>query len=101
MSIPHTALKDALKSLIREAYKIRDCEYIVAYTNGTAYWSDIPSTSSVKHNINKEMLITYVEHLIDNNIYVSIGNKVYRQCIGIPMGIDCAPLLANLFLFYY
>ena len=37
------------------------------------------------------------EYLIDN-IYVSIGNRVYRQCVGIPMGTDCAPLLANLFL---
>ena len=26
---------------------------------------------------------------------------MYRQCIGIPMGTDCAPLLANLFLFCY
>ena len=38
-----------------------------------------------------------MEYLIDN-IYVSIGNRVYRQCVGIPMGTDCAP---NLFLFYY
>ena len=45
--------------------------YIVADT-------DIPSTSSVKHNLNEEMLITYVEYLIDN-INISIGNKVYRQ----------------------
>ena len=28
-------------------------------------------------------------------------NRVFRQCIGIPMGTDCAPLIANLFLFYY
>ena len=41
-----------------------------------------------------------MEYLIDN-IYVSIGNRVYRQCVGYPMGTDCAPLLANLFLFYY
>ena len=24
-------------------------------------------------------------------MYVSIGNRVYRQCVGIPMGTDCAP----------
>ena len=99
-SIPHAALKEALESLIQEAYKVRDSEYIVADTNGNAYWSDIPSTSSTKYSINEEMLIAYVEYLIDN-IYVSIGNRVYRQCIGIPMGTDCAPLVANLFLFYY
>jgi hypothetical protein len=99
-SIPHAALKEALESLIQEAYKVRDSEYIVADTNGNAYWSDVPSTSSAKYSINEDMLITYVEYLIDN-IYVSIGNRVYRQCIGIPMGTDCAPLVANLFLFYY
>ena len=26
---------------------------------------------------------------------------MYQQCVGIPMGTDCVPLLANLFLFYY
>ena len=41
-----------------------------------------------------------MEYLIDN-VYVNVGNKVYRQCVGIPMGTDCAPLLANLFLFFY
>jgi hypothetical protein len=41
-----------------------------------------------------------IEYLIDN-VYVSVGNKVFRQCIGIPMGTDCAPLLANLYLFHY
>ena len=40
-----------------------------------------------------------MEYLI-NNIYIHVGNRVYRQCVGIPMGTDCAPLLANL-LFYY
>ena len=30
-----------------------------------------------------------------------MGNRVFQQHIGIPMGTDCAPLLANLYLFYY
>ena len=29
------------------------------------------------------------------------GKKIYRQIIGIPMGTDCAPYLANLYLFSY
>ena len=49
---------------------------------------------------NNYMLIAYVEYLI-YKIYVGIGNRVYRQCIGIPMGTDFAPLVANLFLFHY
>ena len=34
-------------------------------------------------------------------IIIKVGNSVYRQTIGIRMGTDCAPQLANLFLFHY
>ena len=60
----------------------------------------MPSGSSSKQSITEEVLVMYVDYLIDN-IYVNIGNRIYRQCVGIPMGTDCAPLLANLFLFFY
>ena len=41
-----------------------------------------------------------LEFLIDN-IYIRVGKEIFRQQVGIPMGTDCAPFLANLFLFYY
>ena len=34
-----------------------------------------------------------------NNIYIRFGNKLYRQIFGIPMGTNCDPLVADLFLF--
>ena len=99
-SIPHTSLKEALTSLIKEAYKVRDNIFLVADTKGRAFWTDVPSRAASKHNITEETHTTLVEYLIDN-IYVSIGNRVYRQCVGNPMATDCAPLVANLLLFYY
>ena len=36
-----------------------------------------------------------------DNIYVRFGSTVYRQVIGIPMGTNCAPLVADLFLYCY
>ena len=45
-------------------------------------------------------MIRLLNWLIDN-IYVTFGDKVFRQKIGIPMGTDCAPFLANLFLYSY
>ena len=36
-----------------------------------------------------------------NNIYIRFGNKLYRQIVDIPMGTNCAPLVADLFLFCY
>jgi hypothetical protein len=41
-----------------------------------------------------------LEFLI-KNIYVVVGGQVFQQSIGIPMGTNCAPLLANLFLYSY
>ena len=37
-----------------------------------------------------------------DNIYIRFGSELYRQIVGIPMGINCAPLVADLFvLFFY
>ena len=35
------------------------------------------------------------------NIYIRFGNKLDRHIVGIPMGTNCAPLVADLFLFCY
>ena len=35
------------------------------------------------------------------NIYVQFEGMVYQQIVGIPMGTNCAPLIADLFLFCY
>ena len=38
-----------------------------------------------------------IEFLVDN-IYVGFGGQLFRQTVGIPIGTNCALLLANLFL---
>ena len=47
-----------------------------------------------------EQVVSDIHYLIDN-IFVTLGGLTFRQTIGIPMGTDCAPLLAELFLFTY
>ena len=32
---------------------------------------------------------------------IRFASKLYRQIVGIPMGTNCAPLVADLFLFCY
>ena len=41
-----------------------------------------------------------IDFLIDN-IFVDFGGRIFQQTIGIPMGTNCAPLLADLFLYSY
>ena len=36
-----------------------------------------------------------------DNIFIQFGTKLYRQVVVIPMGTNCAPLVADLFLFCY
>ena len=41
-----------------------------------------------------------LEFLVDN-IFVVFAGKVFQQIIGIPMGTNCVPLLADIFLYSY
>ena len=41
-----------------------------------------------------------LDFLIDN-IFVFFGGILFQQVVGIPMGTNCAPLLADLFLYSY
>ena len=36
-----------------------------------------------------------------NNINVTFQGRIYKQVIGIPMSCDCAPQVADLFLYWY
>ena len=71
--------------------------YLSITRSGKCFWS---SENKYECTITAVELIDIIYYVIDN-IYVSVGNKVFRQCIGIPMGTDCAPLLANLYLFHF
>ena len=44
--------------------------------------------------------IKMLEFLVDN-IFVVFAGKVFQQIVGIPMGTNCAPLLADIFLYSY
>ena len=48
------------------------------------------------HLVIKDKLIEYSNYLIDN-IYMPVGDHIYRQVLEAPMGIGCAPFLANLY----
>ena len=40
-------------------------------------------------------------HYLGQNIYVRFGGQLFRQMVDIPMGTNCAPLLADLLLYSY
>ena len=48
-----------------------------------------------------ETLICQMIGFLIDNIYIKIGNHLFRQCIGIPVGTNCAQFFTNLFLYSY
>ena len=48
----------------------------------------------------KRNIQTKWQQLLDN-IFIQFGTKLYRQVVGITMGTNCAPLVADIFLFFF
>ena len=99
ISLPHNVLKSRISNLAHSAFIKKDRS--VRYTH-------IKVTTYLTHNINGGETALYtadnickiIELLIDN-IFVQFGGRLFRQIIGIPMGTNCAPLLADLFFYSY
>ena len=51
-------------------------------------------------NIGRQNVCEALIYLLDT-IYIRFDTKLYRQIVGIPMGTNCASLVADLFLFCY
>ena len=71
---------------------------LLSATKSGARWVTRPSANGVIFT--KESFKEAVRYLMEN-CFFTFGNRVYRQKIGIPMGSDPAPFMANLFLYYY
>ena len=98
-SIPHDLLKSRMNNIIDNAFKHKNgatrYTYIKVGRNKSCFTSD-PLNSDNKYAAND--ICKMIEVLVDN-IYVRFGRQLFRQMVGIPMGTNCAPLLADLFLY--
>ena len=63
-----------------------------------AYFGNSSNGKNISFDVDK--LLLCINYLIDN-AYVIHDGIVYRQIIGIPMGTNSAPHLANIYLFVY
>ena len=65
--------------------------------NKSCFTND-PLNGNNKHTASD--IYKMIEYLVDN-IYVGFCGQLFRRTAGIPMGTNCAPLLADLFLYPY
>ena len=100
-TIPHGKLKSKLKEIINNCffykYGNRRYKYVVLGYQKTYFVKD---HSDVQTKYSEVDVISMLDFLIDN-IYVEFNGLIFEQKDGIPMGTNCAPLLADLFLYAY
>ena len=87
--------------IINNAFKYKDggtrYTHIKADRNKSCFTSDLLNGDN-KYNAND--ICKMIEFLVDN-IYVRFGGQLFQQMVGIPMGTNCAPLLADLFVYSF
>ena len=93
----HDDIKAALKFVIKLAFRNNKSKFIAVYKSGFR-WVNTHRNSTFVFNV--EDLITSVDFLLDNS-YFTIGNDVFKQIIGVPIGVDAGPYIANLTLWYF
>ena len=96
-TLPHKFIKEKLSYLIEWSFNKTGNTYICC-NSFNAFFSDDKRDKYT--NWSYLDMINALKFLLDN-IFVRFGNTIYRQTIGIPMGTNCAPLIADLFLYCY
>jgi len=91
-------LKEKLKWVVEKAFCGGSNQWIRVHGTGAKFDNGTKKKSGKLYT--KDSIHEMIEFIIDNAIF-SVGNRAYRQIIGIPMGTDPAPFMANLYLFYY
>ena len=96
-TLPHNFIRNQLVDLIENTFRREEVLYLDCNEEHAFFASE-------EH---KKYYLWYCQKVTDaliyllDNIYIRFGSKLYRQNVGIPMGTNSAPLVADLFLLCY
>ena len=96
-TLPHNLIKEKLINLIEWTFKREGSPYLAC--NERPVFFTFGDTKRYQLRSCQNMCKALI-YLLDD-IYIRFGTKLYRQIAGIPMGTNCAPLVADLYLFCY
>ena len=97
-TLPHNLIKEKLINVIEWTFKREGSPYI-SYNERQAFFT---SEDTKRYELwSCQNVCEALIYLLDLILYIRFGTKLYRQIVGIPMGTNCAPLVADLFLFCY
>ena len=93
-TLPHNLFKDKLIDLIERSFN-RECSHYLACNDRNAFFT--LEKPKQYHAWSCQNVFDALTFLLDS-IFIQFGTLLYRQVVGIPMGTNCAPLVADLFL---
>ena len=92
-TLPHNLINDKLIDIIERTFNREGSPYLACNDRNRFF-------TLKNHAWYCQNVCNALTFLLDN-IFIRFGTKLYRQVVGIPMGTSCAPLAADLFLFWY
>ena len=96
-TLPHNSIKDKLIDLIERTFQREGSPYLACNDRNAFYLLKNPKKY---HAWSSQNVCNALKFWLDN-IFIRFGTKLYRQVVGIPMGTNCAPLVADFFQFCY
>ena len=97
ISLPHDLIKEKVLSLVKWCLNRESKTYLC--TSDKAGFFSNKTYDSYKCWTCTEFSEAFT--FLMENIYVQFGGMVNQQIVGIPLGTNCAPLIADLFLYCY
>ena len=100
--IPHDKLKEVLHELTDFCFKGCHRNKILVNEYGAVCLNPENAKNSSKKRLRFSIdnVKEAISYLLDN-CHFMVGDQIFKQRIGIPMGSDPAPFFANLFLYHY
>ena len=95
--LPHNLIKDNLIDLIERTFQREGSPYFACNDRNANFTSEKPKKY---HTWSCQNVCDALTFLL-GNIFIRFGTKLHRQVVGIPMGTNCVPLVADLFLLCY
>ena len=95
--IPHESLLEVMNTICDFCFQ-GGANDLLSLSSSGASW--VSKNSKAGSTFTKDLFKEALSYLM-GNCYFSCGEHIFRQVIGIPMGSDPAPFMANLFLYHF
>ena len=114
-SLPHHLIKGSIAQVLSEVFAMHTT------TNGAPMWVGVqkkrkahawkagttargqsipPSNQGTWRYFDMAEIMAHISFILDNT-YVTVGDRIYKQVLGVPMGLSCSPMLAVVMLAHY